>query len=72
MPSGGARKGAGRRLGGANREKPLAYMLRVMRDPDAPAERRDRMAIAAAPFCHPIIGAKLEASAPPSVDPPSD
>ena len=33
--------------------KPLAYMLRVMNDPSAQPERRDRMAIAAAPFVHP-------------------
>jgi hypothetical protein len=32
---------------------PLAYMLRVMNDPGAEPERRDRMAIAAAPFMHP-------------------
>jgi hypothetical protein len=32
---------------------PLAYMLRVMNDPSAEPERRDRMAIAAAPFMHP-------------------
>src|SRR4051812_17348966 len=32
---------------------PLAYMLRVMNDPSAQPERRDRMAIAAAPFVHP-------------------
>ena len=31
---------------------PLDYMLKVMNDPDAEKERRDRMAIAAAPFCH--------------------
>jgi hypothetical protein len=27
-------------------------MLRVMRDPTAPAERRDYMAKSAAPYCH--------------------
>lgn len=32
---------------------PLDYMLSVMRAPDADAARRDRMAIAAAPFMHP-------------------
>jgi len=32
---------------------PLAYMLRVMNDPGAEPERRDRLAIAAAPFVHP-------------------
>ena len=31
---------------------PLDYMLKVMRDPREDAGRRDRMAIAAAPFCH--------------------
>ena len=31
---------------------PLDYMLAVLRDPTAAKERRDRMAIAAAPFCH--------------------
>ena len=34
---------------------PLAYMLRVMNDPGAEPERRDRMAIAAAPFMHPRV-----------------
>ena len=32
--------------------EPLAYMLKVMNDPREDANRRDRMAIAAAPFCH--------------------
>ena len=31
---------------------PLDYMLAVMNDADADPVRRDRMAIAAAPFCH--------------------
>lgn len=31
---------------------PLDYMLRVMRDPEQPAARRDDMAKAAAPFLH--------------------
>ena len=31
---------------------PLDYMLKVMRDPNEDADRRARMAIAAAPFCH--------------------
>lgn len=35
---------------------PLAYMLKVMNDPKAEKERRDRMAIAAAPFVHPRKG----------------
>ena len=31
---------------------PLTYMLNVMNTPGEPKERRDRMAIAAAPFVH--------------------
>jgi phage terminase small subunit len=34
------------------RLSPLEYMLAVMNDPDADDARRDRMAIAAAPFVH--------------------
>src|SRR5262245_26464367 len=62
---GGKRPGAGRPKGAASRanelvrreaaatgELPLAYMLRIMRDPSQPAGRRDDMAKAAAPFCH--------------------
>ena len=33
-------------------EMPLDYMLGVMRDPKAPARRRDEMAKAAAPYLH--------------------
>jgi hypothetical protein len=33
-------------------ETPLEYMLRVMRDPEAPEARRDAMATAAAPYIH--------------------
>lgn len=36
---------------------PLDYMLRIMRDPKQPTERRDDMAKSAAPFLH----AKLQA-----------
>jgi hypothetical protein len=32
---------------------PLAYMLEIMNDPDVDIVRRDRMAQAAAPYCHP-------------------
>ena len=32
---------------------PLDYMLAVIRDPNATQQRRDRMAVAAAPYCHP-------------------
>jgi len=31
---------------------PLDYMLEVMRDPKAPPNRRDSMAVAAAPYLH--------------------
>lgn len=31
---------------------PLEYMLEIMRNPKEDADRRARMAIAAAPFCH--------------------
>src|SRR5438045_1404593 len=34
---------------------PLDYMLRVMRDEDAPVERRDEMAKAAASYVHPRL-----------------
>jgi len=37
----------------ANGLSPLEYMLAVMRDEDADQVRRDRMAMAAAPYCHP-------------------
>lgn len=42
---------------------PLQYMLRVMRNPKADAERRDRMAVAAAPFIHPRL-ANVQHQAP--------
>jgi len=32
---------------------PLEYMLEAMRDPGTDQARRDRMAMAAAPYCHP-------------------
>lgn len=32
--------------------EPLDYMKKVMRDENADPERRDRMAVAAAPYCH--------------------
>lgn len=35
---------------------PLEYMLKVMRNPEADQARRDRMAQAAAPYCHPKVG----------------
>jgi hypothetical protein len=67
---GGKRAGAGRPKGAASRandevrqeaaatgELPLAYMLRIMRDPSQPVGRRDDMAKAAAPFCHSRLSA---------------
>lgn len=70
MPRGGAREGAGRRKGTPNKitadsraaiaasgETPKEYMLRVMRDELTDAERRDKMAIAAAPYCDPKLQA---------------
>jgi hypothetical protein len=38
--------------------QPLEYMLLVMNDPAADEVRRDRMAIAAAPYCHPRVADK--------------
>lgn len=34
---------------------PLAYMLEVLRDETAETSRRDEMAKAAAPYCHPKL-----------------
>jgi hypothetical protein len=34
---------------------PLAYMLAVMRDPEADSKRRDDMAKTAAPYVHPRL-----------------
>lgn len=39
----------------ATGETPLEYMLRVMRDPLAEYDRRDKMAAAAAPYVHPKL-----------------
>lgn len=41
-----------RRAAAAEGMSPLDYMLAVMRNPEADQARRDRMAIAAAPFVH--------------------
>ena len=38
-------------------ETPLHYMLSVMKDESVPVERRDEMAKAAAPYCHPRLAA---------------
>jgi hypothetical protein len=68
MTRGGYRPGAGRPKGSSAKasasdengeqdetptwELPVAYMLRVMNDPRADAARRDRVAIALAPYLH--------------------
>lgn len=39
-------------MGPVEIQTPLEYMLAVMNDPSAGPNRRDRMAIAAAPFVH--------------------
>lgn len=63
MARGGYRPGAGRKPkikappavaapAEIKARSPLEYMLDVMNDPQAEALRRDRMAIAAAPFVH--------------------
>jgi hypothetical protein len=61
---GGKREGSGRPKGAKTRiteealeragegETPLEYMLRVMRDTSAETDRRDRMAMGAAQYCH--------------------
>lgn len=73
MARGGFRPGAGRPKKGElpvmaevkaearkARMTPLEYMLSVMNDTEADAGRRDRMAVAAAPFVH----ARAEAAEP--------
>lgn len=76
---GGARTGAGRKPGAANKataaaramaeatgETPLEFMLRRMRDEDAPMDDRMDMAKAAAPFVHSKLSsveAKVEVEA---------
>ena len=62
---GGARRGSGRPKGVLNRRRPaqfrardegqqlpLDYMLKILNDPAQPQARRDRMAVAAAPYLH--------------------
>jgi len=34
---------------------PLQYLLTVINDPTADSDRKDRLAIAAAPYCHPRL-----------------
>jgi hypothetical protein len=74
MARGGYRPGAGRPrkyaadaeiTGGPEDLSPLSYMLTVMNDAAADPARRDRMAVSAAPYCHPradAIGKKAEAA----------
>jgi hypothetical protein len=77
MARGGFRPGAGRpklepallearRAARKEGVTPLRYMLRIMNDPEVESARRDRMAIAAAPFCHPradaVMGKKARAA----------
>jgi phage terminase small subunit len=58
MPRGGKRPGAGRPRGSTNKtrfelpEQGEQYRNAVMNDPAADWRRRDRMAKAAAPYCH--------------------
>ena len=40
----------------AEKMTPLNYMLKVMMDTEADPARRDRMAVSAAPYCHPRKG----------------
>jgi len=42
---------------------PLEYMLAVIRDPAIDAGRRDRLAIAAAPYCHARLAEKTKKAA---------
>lgn len=69
---GGYRPGAGRPKGAQTspncvlealpaEHDPLAYLLSVMRDPQADLARRDRAAIAALPYVHPRPSAPTKA-----------
>ncbi len=63
MPRGGYRPGAGRPAGSkkcdpAVAQRPLEYMLSVLNDDAAEVARRDRMAIAAAPYIHALAGTR--------------
>lgn len=70
MPRGGRRANSGRPPGSVTKRTraiaegaanlgvaPLDYMLKVVGDPQAAENRRDAMAIASAPFCHPKLNA---------------
>ena len=63
--NGGAKKPNNDSISGDSKKKakhenltPLEYMLRVMNDPNEDVDRRDHMAIAAAPYCHARGGEK--------------
>ena len=64
MPRGGVRPGAGRPKKVSHETvlaaygaglSPLEYMLKVIRDETVDVLRRDRMAVAAASYCHPKV-----------------
>ena len=66
MPKGGKRAGAGRPPGSLNKRHkvvvadpsalmPVEWMLAVLRDPECEPQRRDQMAIQAAPYLHPRL-----------------
>ena len=70
MPRGGERLGAGRKNGSRTKKTaeiafraaeegitPLEYMLSILRDPNAPPERRDWAAEKSAPYIHPRLQA---------------
>jgi hypothetical protein len=76
MPKGGRREGAGRKPGIPNRRHqvtaadighdgymPIEYMLSLMRDERAEANRRDAMAIQAAAYLHPRLAAVATSNA---------
>jgi hypothetical protein len=54
MPSGAVASDVGAEL--APGESPLAYMLRCINDPNVDDARRDRLAVAAAPYLHAKAG----------------
>lgn len=74
--AGAGRKPSGRKIWGVDFKKealksgtsPLEYMLRIMRDVSQPNIRRDKMAMAAAPFCHARLQA-IEQTLPPGNTP---
>jgi hypothetical protein len=81
MTHGGKRNGAGRKAGVPSKltaevqaaiaetgETPRDYMLRVMRDTTADHARRDAMAKAVAPYCHPHLTAVAVTDETPRAD----